>query len=312
MEIPKRDPVRNLPDDDPDAQRWPRPHGSNAGEERFDPITANADVRYEAQLEIRKKRVDQAIAERTAQEEAKRQEVKAFGEAYREIAQGSIDRARAGADAVVKASAAIVTLYTAILGLAFAADSRPLPAQGVVAPLFLGAGVVLSTAYLALLKAEGGDEVAVAPQQTQAEQMAVFGGALAELTSGIALKHAALLRASVLSLGVGLACLPLAFLDIGTHPASEPASVEQMDWPDPAGARADDLELRKLLYQAQLSEYTKRLENEGAGSGGWDGVATGLVVLAGVGLVAGGTIALRDTRQRAPAQRQGGKVPPTP
>ena len=52
--------------------------------------------------------------------------------AYLDVAKGQIDRIQARADFVEKAAAAIITLYTGVLTVVFAAGGRALPPRGIV------------------------------------------------------------------------------------------------------------------------------------------------------------------------------------
>ena len=69
----------------------------------------------------------------------------------------------------------------------------------------------------------------------------------------MALERRKWLRASVVALGASIVLLPAAFVPLGKRPAAP-----SIQWPVPArAAPASDIELRKILYQAQVSEATK-------------------------------------------------------
>jgi hypothetical protein len=200
------EPEPDLPGADRDAQHWPRPAHNN---------TAQLDAKYDAQLDVRKKRVDAEIERTKLERSAEIDILQGFAETYRDIAKGAIQRARDGADAVMKASAAVATVYTGVLGFVFAADGKPLPTRGIVAPLFLGAAVVLATAYLAFLRADSGT-VDKPGARALEQKVVLWGNALAQIARSIAYRRAFTMRAAVLALGVGLACLPLPFIQVGS------------------------------------------------------------------------------------------------
>lgn len=70
---------------------------------------------------------------------------KSFVDHIFDVAKGSIDRARAGAEKVQTAATAIAGLYTTVLGVSFSVTEKPLPGRGLIAPIFLGAAIVAST-----------------------------------------------------------------------------------------------------------------------------------------------------------------------
>jgi len=99
----------------------------------------------------------------TANRDADASNLAKFHDTMTTLAIGSVDRARAGAELVQKASAALVTLYTGVLALVFSVTNNPLPPRGVLAPVFLGLAVVLSTAYIAYLEPTTGYNPAPTP-----------------------------------------------------------------------------------------------------------------------------------------------------
>lgn len=70
--------------------------------------------------------------------------------AYLDVAKEQIGRSQARATFVAQAAAAIGTVYTAILGLAFGfihGSERPVPATGIIPAIFIGLALVLAGAY---------------------------------------------------------------------------------------------------------------------------------------------------------------------
>jgi hypothetical protein len=287
----------DLPTDDPDALEWPVAPAPA--------ISADASARYAAQLEVRKKRVDAEIALTKARDDADLGDLKAWADANREIAKGSIQRARDGADAVLKGAAAIVTLYTGVLGLVFANNGTPLPARGILPALFLGLAVVLATAYLAFLRPS---HESVDPTEADQDLLEVNviqrANLLVLITRAITKRLAWSLRAAVVSLGVGLALLPLPFISaeqlpaVSITPASAPKPAATPKWPDSAGVGTGNRELAKILYQAQVDRAVAVAEREDeanvtaaapandADLVGWAAIA-GLFVIALLTLISG-------------------------
>lgn len=150
-----------------------------------------------------------------------RRPCKAIHDARIELAKSAIERGRAGAEFVRNAAAGIVTLYTAILGLAFSvtkdAQASPIDAVGIVPAIFLGVALVLATAYVALL---GKEPVMPAPlphsnfRTMQERRLSAF----TNWASSLALSRVLFLHASVIALGFGVLFLPVAFLDVSSSP----------------------------------------------------------------------------------------------
>jgi hypothetical protein len=213
---------------------------------------------FEAKLEVRKKRTDEQIARKKALEDADRENEKAFYTALLEVAKGSIDRARASADVVQKAAAAIVTLYVGILGVAFAVAENPLPLRGVYPAIYLGLAIALSTVFLAFLPDASEEETVEASGVGEED---VRGLALANLfirwTRAQALVRSRWLRASVIALAVGVAFLPAPFITAGS------TSVEstEAEWPDPTSVfPSSHIELRKIVYTAQVDAFAQEVK----------------------------------------------------
>jgi len=144
---------------------------------------------------------------------------KAVHDARIELAKTAIERGRAGAEFVRNAAAGIVTLYTAILGVAFSvtkdAQAAPIDAVGIVPAIFLGVALVLATAYVALL----GKQPDMAPPQPHSIYRTMQERRLSAFTnwaSSLALSRVIFLHASVIALGFGVLFLPVAFLDVSS------------------------------------------------------------------------------------------------
>lgn len=138
--------------------------------------------------------------------------LKKFHDEMYELCAGSVTRNREAADKVQTASAALLAIYTGILGLVFSVTSNPLPLRGILAPMFLGLAVVLATYYLAYVKQTDrkypGPEPAIGLERKAMERLNAF----IRVTRSVSLRRVGALRAAVISLGVGLAYMALPFL----------------------------------------------------------------------------------------------------
>jgi hypothetical protein len=229
-----------------DQHGWPAPLGGR-------PKDQDKKI-WEAKLEVRKKRTDQEIAEAKVELEGDLALEQQYYQAVLDVAKGSIDRARAGAEAVQKAAVAIVALYTGVLGLAFSVAERPLPFRALFAAFLLGLAVVMATAFVAYLPdpREADDKRVAADQElSPADQRAAR---FIRWSREVALKRRKWLRASVVALGASLFFLPAPFVVIGGSEVQPAAS--EISWP-PEPAEPANLELKKILYTAQVAEAQK-------------------------------------------------------
>jgi hypothetical protein len=135
---------------------------------------------------------------------------------YLDVAAKQLDRALTRGQAVSTAASAIATLYGAVLGLRFVVGSTavsPLPTRGLVPTVFLGLAIVLSVAYLAYLTPRK-----QLTERPSSANLQVDAGAarddFIEWSSSAVGDRRYVLQMAVVSLGVGVAFLPLAFLDI--------------------------------------------------------------------------------------------------
>jgi hypothetical protein len=252
----------------PDADGWPSARA-----------TADKTEVLKAKLEVRKKRTDQEIARAKAYEDARDAVSLEYYKAVLEVAKGSIDRARASAEIVQKASAAIVTLYTAVLAVAFSAADNPLPGKALFAAVLLGVAILLSTAFLAWVpEAEPKDEREVI--ETSAGD--TLGAALTSLfvrwTRKAALQRGRLLKGSVVALAGAVALMPAPFVTIGGNDATAAG----VDWPALDSAGVDtNIELQKILYTAQVAEAAEE-RKQPAARDEEEWVWWGIAVFAGV------------------------------
>lgn len=133
--------------------------------------------------------------------------------AYLEAAKAATARTLAAAELLQKAAAAIGTLYVAIIGLSFAATNGAvvLPSRGLVPGLFLGLAIVLSAAYVSYITPPADVPEDVTSATLPATQKA-YRNTFLTWTNAAILRRRYLLQAAVVSLGVGVAALPLPYL----------------------------------------------------------------------------------------------------
>lgn len=232
-------------------EAWPDPARYTRADQ-----TIASNALYEAELEAAKKRIDESIAKVKALFDADLTNAAQFHQYLLDLAKSSVERARAGADALQKAAAAIATLYTGILGVAFSVANRPLPLRGLLSPVFLGLAVVLSTAYLAYLSPK--EEDIPAPKRDQRYDFAALArtNAFIEATRKTVMRRASVLRGSVLALGMGVAFLPLPFLTFSTQAEQQRAAIEAYPWPAPPTTMAN-AGLQEVLYKARVDEVSR-------------------------------------------------------
>jgi hypothetical protein len=226
---------------------------------------------YKAKLEYRKElaKSDQAAAAAREAADAARVQARdnaafasiaAFHAALIDLSKTAMERARAGAENVQKAEAAVLALYTAALTVAFSVTEHPLPSRGVVPLILLGWALVWSTAYLAYLTKPKAVDKPV--PTTDFEQGAMRRSvAFIKWSRSGALNRAYALRVSVIALAFGVALLPAPFVNfdpVNDQPAALP---EGPAWPEqPVGG---DAELNKIRYQAEINEVAE-LRKSGA------------------------------------------------
>lgn len=188
------------------------------------------------------------------------------------VAQGSIDRARASADTVQKASAAIAALYTSLLGVAFSIKENPLPSRAIIPMLFLGVAVVASTAYLAYQTRPGSVGV-LTPRGSAYERNLERARSLIEWTRASAENRGYMLKLSVIALAAGLAFLPAPWVsfnsaDMARDTAGTAAALtgeeRSPDWPSVSANAGDEVELQKIVYAAQVTEATEQRKQKTA------------------------------------------------
>jgi hypothetical protein len=165
-----------------------------------------AELAADAQLRRDRQRSEQAAEDALN---------KSVHDARLDVAKTAIERGRGGAEFVRNAAAAIVTLYTGVLGVAFAtsAEAEPLPARGLAPGVFLGVAIAAASAYVALLT-----ETPRAPAPSPHSDLATFQerrlNVFIAWASDIAMGRAYFLHASVIALALGVLFLPAPFIEV--------------------------------------------------------------------------------------------------
>jgi hypothetical protein len=195
------------------------------------------------------------------------------------LAASSIDRARDGAKFVETAAAALGTIYTGVLGLAFAASDKPLPGRGLYAAAFFGIAIVGAAYYLGFFQhIDAGGRVDYTPSRP--ENLWRRTEWLAAWTSRQTRTRAWAMRGAVLALAFGVAFMPSAFLPnklFADPVVAVSAPDAEIVWPAPP-RDIGNAALAAILYRAQLAEFTDSLHKT-ADAEPTGGVDTNLVLL---------------------------------
>jgi hypothetical protein len=142
--------------------------------------------------------------------------LKTIHDTYVEVSKGALDRAMTRVNVVTASIGAVTAIYTSLLGFVYAGtakDAKPFTPVAVVPMVFLGLGLFLVTVYAAMFKKTLG----VGPLLPTG-----IGGQVAEMRlitfmrwsyAGV-LERAWALHGGIVSLGVGVACLPLPFVKL--------------------------------------------------------------------------------------------------
>lgn len=221
-------------------------------------VAAIAAAATEAATAADTKQLDDDFAHGAAERAAELASKAAYEQALLDVAKGTLDRARANADLVQKASAALVPLYTGALALVFSVTDHPLPLRGLIPTIFLGLAVVASTIYLAYVtdprSVEGPRPTSVLREMAR-RRVAAF----IIWTRSAAFARAYWLRVSVLALAASLAFLPAPFL--GSN-ANAKATAIQPATPWPPDVPTENNELTRILFQAQVNEIADLRKGE--------------------------------------------------
>lgn len=243
------------------------------------------------------KRLDTVLKLRLAADSVEDELNKAFHQGLMEVSKGALARSAAAAELVQKGSAAIVTLYTAVLALAFSVSDRPLPLRGLLPAVFLGLAVAFATGYVAYVSRipnTPGPSPSPLPEEYQLNRTNAFISWVATT----ALTRAMWLRRAVVSLAIGVLLLPIPFI---AFPLTEASAGTPIEWPPPPTV-VDDATTE--LYKAQVAETARLRQAQEKATKEDEGGLVALVALFGVFLVL--TVPLSGWKQQAP--RAGGGI----
>jgi hypothetical protein len=269
-----------------DRHAWP-----DSGKE---PVATEEELRN-AHLEVRKKRTDQEIALAKSVFDAGISVETSVYSGIIDVAKSGIERTRGSADFVQKAAAAIGTIYGAILGVSFAVGEHPLPWRALIPAIFLGLAILCSAVFLAWLpnpreltdkkhdednqlgRKDEGKKLPLSPRD-------LWANAFVQYVRDAALVKRRWLRAGVGFLAAGLLFLPAPYIVLGDPAGGQPAATA---WPDPAQvAPGQEIELRQILYQAQVDEAASAEAEPSSGSLEWLWVIWAIAVFVAVLLMA--------------------------
>ena len=135
--------------------------------------------------------------------------------AYLGVARDAIANSQSRAQFVVSAAGAIGTLYTGLLGLVFGISSpgHVFPERGIWAGVFIGLSIVMATFYLAYLIEKPAGALTKPSAALRVDAIQRVHDFVAWSHDIVMTRHF-FLQCSVISLGVGVAALPLAFTTI--------------------------------------------------------------------------------------------------
>jgi hypothetical protein len=190
---------------------------------------------------------------------------------------GAIDRARTGAQWIETAAAAIVGIYTGLLGFVFVTGDNPLPVRGLAPAVFLAASVALAAFYIAFLT-RGRDlamaNVDIVPDSGR--RLLAQAASYVEWISASVINRQAFLRGAVVSLAIGVLLLPLPFVSIPDKWAelmpgefvvqqqtNEEAAADEdalLVLPDPQFTDEIPVELAEIAYQARVDAFVASLD----------------------------------------------------
>ena len=171
---------------------------------------------YKAKLEARKAEIARLDALDDSAQQQTDELLAAIHAAYIEVTQKGVERSLQRATYLTTAAGTIVTLYTGLLALVYSVGidpPRPLPARGLVPALFVASAFAFSAAYVAFLRRHtwrGRPLPAGLGGDLDEQRLVTF---IAWVSASVQQRSWAI-RTAVVSLGVGVALLPLPFLQL--------------------------------------------------------------------------------------------------
>ena len=132
---------------------------------------------------------------------------------YIDVMKGTLDRSITRAQYLSAAAGAIATTYAGLLGLIYSAKDRPLVAWAIAPSLFLAGSFVFAVIYVAFISRSVFEDGPLIPVGSDGEAEQRLKRFLHWTNSGVVRRSWAL-RAAVIALGVGVATMPLPFIDL--------------------------------------------------------------------------------------------------
>ena len=146
--------------------------------------------------------------------------------AYIQVAEGSLDRAVSRGQYITTAAGAIVTAYTTLLGVTYSSSSKitEIHPTALIPPVFLGTAIAFAVAYIAFLKQSAvprsqsllafNDRLFFEGDSDNARALDARLKEFCEWTYGGVRDRSGYLHMSVYALAIGVAVLPISFLNI--------------------------------------------------------------------------------------------------
>jgi hypothetical protein len=194
---------------------------------REDTVLEVENAREDKLLEVTNARTDKALEVLNARQDTDRAAEAALltgiQTAYIDVATSSLDRALKRADYLATGFTAITGVYTTLLGIIYAAADTPaqqLPARALIPVAFFGLAITFASIYVAFLRRNvkkrnllpSGVGGTIADERLKTFLDWVFSGVL---------DRAWALRTSIIAFGLGVALLPLPFVEIGADSVRE-------------------------------------------------------------------------------------------
>lgn len=208
---------------------------------------------YSAELTGPKSRLETLESRYRSQFDTEAEMFKNFHTTLRDLAKASASRVDSLSQLIQTAAGAIVTLYTGVLAVVFAADGIALPLRALVPAVFLGLAIVFAAAYAAFLTPV--DDTPYLPTSMPRENVLAQTKAVLNFVRVRNNTRSRAIRSAVVSLGLGVLFLPSAFISIASATPPAPST----PYPEvPAAAPADALpDLWVARYQAELTEIAE-------------------------------------------------------
>ena len=143
--------------------------------------------------------------------------VKSLHDAYISVTQSSIDRSLTRTNVVTASISAVITIYTGLLALVYAAKSgsgRPLTAAAIIPALFLGLALLLVTVYAAMFKNSSSERGPLLPTGVGGQLVEYRLTTFMEWCFATVGARAWALHAGIVSLGWGVVSLPMPFVTL--------------------------------------------------------------------------------------------------